>query len=296
MEFKDLERGQWFDLGIDADGYEPVFYKLSDTEAYQVSGGPHGGGHREQFAPTAEVCAWKDITVLHAAPTEVERAAFALLYVQDTPFVNHLGLESWIQALVANSEEFRSLDQYIWEEGMSEQLSQAGLVCWQRGDRDHSAAGAIYDYQPSGQDPKTAEERRWAYYDEAALRLGNAICQYREAGRPAGDIEHTIMGMGAPLVKVSTSLAAAIGEYHHTMLNLVFSDHDRLARALRDNAPDDLISQTEAAELVGITPQAINNAIRQGRIRSYYTTEDAVSHRPGDRMVSRSEVLRVWQS
>jgi hypothetical protein len=57
--------------------------------------------------------------------------------------------------------------------------------------------------------------------------------------------------------------------------------------------PDDLITQTEAAQIANLTPQAVNNAIRERRLHAY-SKPDAVAHRPGDRMVSRAEVEKLW--
>lgn len=57
--------------------------------------------------------------------------------------------------------------------------------------------------------------------------------------------------------------------------------------------PEDLITQGEAARLVGVSPQAVSNALRDGRLNAY-EQEDAVGHRPGDRLVSRRDVERLW--
>jgi hypothetical protein len=38
--------------------------------------------------------------------------------------------------------------------------------------------------------------------------------EYRVAGRPEGDQTHEILGMGSPIAIVSTSLAAAVVEFH----------------------------------------------------------------------------------
>jgi hypothetical protein len=57
--------------------------------------------------------------------------------------------------------------------------------------------------------------------------------------------------------------------------------------------PADLITQTEAAQDRGISPQAINVAIRTGRLTAY-PSPDAKRHRPGDRLVRLEDVRRVW--
>lgn len=57
--------------------------------------------------------------------------------------------------------------------------------------------------------------------------------------------------------------------------------------------PDDLISQGEAAKLFNITGQAVNNALRDGRLTGY-TKAGGVAHRPGDRRVSLAEARNLW--
>lgn len=52
-----------------------------------------------------------------------------------------------------------------------------------------------------------------------------------------------------------------------------------------------LITQREAALIVGVTTQAVNNAIRDGRLRAYTR---GIAHRPGDRRVSEADVRALW--
>lgn len=52
-----------------------------------------------------------------------------------------------------------------------------------------------------------------------------AVREYREMGRPDGEQTHTIMGMGSPLMTVTTSLAAAVVEYHKAIVNQVYIEH-----------------------------------------------------------------------
>jgi hypothetical protein len=304
--FEQLEVGERFHYGIDANGHEPYLYKLSDTEAYVERGS--GTGTRETVDPDTEVEIWNEPATLHDAPTEVERAALTLLLgpQQQAPNAEHPGLNLWIDAMLNDPEERRSLDRFIWEEEaedihgesvlIREACREMGYVCWEsEWDRDNSASGAILDRRPSGSAPQTPENRWWAAMDDAAYRLASAVRDYRVAGRPAGDYTSGSVGggLGSTLGYVETSLAAAIVEYHHQVANIYAGERGRLEMALRDATPDDLITQTEAAQIANITPQAINNAIRDGRLRAY-SDPDAVAHRPGDRRVSEAAVRELW--
>jgi hypothetical protein len=88
-------------------------------------------------------------------------------------------------------------------------------------------------------------------------------------------------------------LAAAITEFHWQVVNVYASEKMDLEMALHSATPDDLITQTEAARSANITVQAVNNAIRDGRLRAY-SDPDAVAHRPGDRRVSEAAVRELW--
>jgi hypothetical protein len=302
--FEQLEVGERFHYGIDADGHEPYLYKLSDTEAYVERGS--GAGTRETVDPDTEVEVWNEPATLHDAPTEVERAALTLLLGphQQAPNANHPGLNLWIDAMLTDPGEHRSLDRFIWEEEadihgeaipLREACREMGFVCWrEEWDRDNSASGAILDRRPSGSAPQTRENHWWAAMDEAAYRLASAVRDYRVAGRPAGDYTSgSVGGLGSTLGYVETSLAAAITEFHWQVVNVYASEKMDLEMALHSATPDDLITQTEAAKIANITVQAVNNAIRDGRLHAY-SDPDAVAHRAGDRRVSEAAVRELW--
>lgn len=234
-QFTNLKIGDRFHYNTDADGHEPYLYKVSDTEAYVEHGS--GSGQRETIAPETDVWAWSEQVTLHNAPTEIERAAITILMSSrgHSPRADHVGLREYIRALAQNPNEMKSLDTYIWEttatlddgrEFRLQQLcQQTGYECWQKQyDRDHNAFGAILDHEPRGRKPATGEERRLALIDDAAARLSSAIADYRLAGRPAGDQTHTVSGMGTPLLNVTTSLAAAVAEYHERVVNIYISE------------------------------------------------------------------------
>jgi hypothetical protein len=84
---------------------------------------------------------------------------------------------------------------------------------------------AIQDYNPKGKQPKGREEWYQAKRDRAAYNLAMAVREYREMGRPDGDQTHTIMGIGSPLMTVTTSLAAAVVEYHNTIVNQIHFEY-----------------------------------------------------------------------
>jgi len=304
MKFKDLNVGERFHFNVDADGHEPYMYKLSDTEAY-VEHGSHSG-LRETVEAETEVWQWNEPVVLHDTVTDVERTALTLLmgFRGDRPDVDHPGLYYYIKALVEDPNEIRSLDRFIWEatgvmDGEEMPLREIcidrGYVCWEKEyDREHSAEFAIIDEQPGGQPPQTREARWFAEMDHVAGRLVHAVRSYRIAGRPAGDYTSgRVSGKGSTLGYVETSLAAAIVEFHWQRLEIYAGENEDLEMALRSATPEDLITQTEAAGLANVTPQAINNAIRSRRLRAY-SDLNAVSHKPGDRRVSRADVERLW--
>lgn len=56
--------------------------------------------------------------------------------------------------------------------------------------------------------------------------------------------------------------------------------------------PKDLITQAEAAKLVGLSGAAINNAIRDNRLIGY--RQDNIKYKPGSNLVSRVDILRLW--
>lgn len=56
---------------------------------------------------------------------------------------------------------------------------------------------------------------------------------------------------------------------------------------------EDLITQAEAAQLAGITTQAVHNATRDGRLETY-ANDEAANPRHGGKLVSRQQVQQVW--
>lgn len=157
--------------------------------------------------------------------TEVERVAITLLARRST---NHPGLALWIRTMAENPAEMRSLDDFIAEslddngERLLDSLQSDGWVVSDNRLMGKRTFAAIMDQKPKGRYIQSAESKAWNqanYTDRITYFLAYALCQYRDAGRPSGDQTSSIMGMGGPLVVVSTSLAAAIVEYHDMMMN-----------------------------------------------------------------------------
>jgi hypothetical protein len=227
--FEELAIGDQFDLGIDADGFEPFYYKLNDTEAYQHSG--RGAGSRESFK-SDDVVHRNSLPgkTIYSHVTEVERVALTLLG-KARPW--HAGLVFWVKALCANPDERRDLDTFIWDakicltEGGDERADLRTLCMLEGFVVEHeryvlgevSAFAAICDHKPRGIYPVSADDKMRSRIDRAVLLLAQALIDYRMAGRPDGDQSFTIQGLGAPLAMVHTSLAAAVVEYHEAYAN-----------------------------------------------------------------------------
>lgn len=232
--FQDLQIGERFHFNVDADGHEPYMYKISDAQAY-VEHGSHQGMRKDVDASEI-VHVWSKPVALHTAPTEVERAALTLLMGPrgNNPASVHVGLHAYIWALATDPAEMRDLDTFIFESYINignedeptmmplrELCADRGQICYQREwDHDNSAYCAILDKMPTGKRLETHGEKRGARTTRASAILADAIRKYRVAERPEGDQSYTISGMGSPLLTVTTSLAAAISEFHFYITNI----------------------------------------------------------------------------
>jgi len=236
MKFSDLKPGDHFTLPIDADGYEPDWWMLPDGSLY---GGNCRGKHRttaraENLAPDTPVAVIGHVT-LHDRPTDIERAA---LTMAANHYPVHPALAAWKAALTSDPNEFRSLDEFAWsnaDEPLGEDQSLTVRdVCHAAGyafpsqqyDQNVFLFSLISDRKPAGQytrnnDPTNDEYRgSGGAFDRPLAHILAAVAEYREMGRPDGDQIHSIMGMGSPLMNVTTSLAAAAVEYHHSIVAL----------------------------------------------------------------------------
>lgn len=221
--FGSLKLGQTF---TDKTG-EFAFIKTRDG----ARGGDHG--HTVRFNDDEMVDPYGDEPILHDKPTEIERAALTLLL---DAWINHPGLHAWVIAMASNPDEFRWLDEYVLDPASTIETGdgtmQLAEFCRLRElvtptklyDRDNCMWSSIQDCEPRGK-RETGIEKNVAWRDRHAFHLAMAIREYREMGRPDGDQTHTIQGMGAPLMNITTSLAAAVVEYHKQIVNQIHIEH-----------------------------------------------------------------------
>lgn len=71
--------------------------------------------------------------------------------------------------------------------------------------------------------------RSEVHFDRAAHALAFAVVQHRYAGRPAGDVTRSL-GPGTGL-SLTTSLAAAIVEYHEAICDALYAEIDELSES-----------------------------------------------------------------
>jgi len=163
--------------------------------------------------------------------TEIERLALTMLGKHGSTL--HPALGEWMRRLCSDPDEMRHMDNYAVAEAimLSDDTtpnladfcrSEGFVIATREWDRDNWGGSAIQDCNPKVQ--LNESEAELAEYDRAAYHLAGAVRSYRENGRPDGDQTHTVMGMGAPLINVTTSLAAACYEYHTAIVNLAYRD------------------------------------------------------------------------
>lgn len=228
MKFSEMQLGQIFDVNVGDPEYDYQMYKVSPTEAVNL----YEPGIREEIKPDKEYPVGTKFINVHTAPTEVERAAITLLF-QYHSGLRHPALRAWVKALGTDPEERRHVDQFFcdnqntavedWMGGVTlralcEEMGFTLPRCrWEYDWRDGIFSALV-------RNNVDLEAYAGDYYlmsvDEAVLILANAVRNYRVNGRPDGDQGHTIMGMGAPLMRVETSLAAAIAEFHQGIVSL----------------------------------------------------------------------------
>lgn len=163
--------------------------------------------------PDEIVSANNDAPTLHDSPTEIERAAITLLLNFGA---HHPLLDQWITQMARDPDEFRYLDDYARAEhadafqGLAHDAWAIPGTTW----REH-LAGKIMDWKahPLDDDQHRGEQRRANQHDRTTYLLADAVREYRYMGRPDGDQSHLIHGMGGPLLRVTTSLAASLVEY-----------------------------------------------------------------------------------
>ena len=209
MKFRELEIGKVFTFAVALLGEHDFRYqKLSDTEVWDFH---YGIRVMAKDAPVFNV---EDGPTLHDTPSEIERAALTMLKdgCPEHPFLNRMA-----KLMIRDPNEMRELDELArGDTGYTpEQLSriaEAGYTIPTSSRlQDGEVAMALLD--ENGTPEEFAEE------DRASVILWRAIYEYRQRGRVGGETEATIEGMGSPILRRSTSLAAAVVEYHKRMIN-----------------------------------------------------------------------------
>lgn len=199
QKFSNMHMGTrfWIETGDAEFDYEA--YKISAAEFVPV----HDAAYRETVSDTsAEYRVSGRVQVSPNHVTDIERVAITLLYnAYKRCEINHPVFRAWVEALATNPHEYDHIDQWASVENIEFECSveRFGAKAY-----SEQIYGDADDYEsPMG----TSVER-------AAFFLANAVRTYRMMGRPSGDTTHSIQGMGGTLMNVSTSLAAAIAEYH----------------------------------------------------------------------------------
>lgn len=207
--FSELTIGQTFD---DSDF---TIMKLRGNDARCVE-----TGHHATFNPNEIVSANDDAPTLHDSPTEIERAVITLLLEFGAC---HPILEQWITQMARDPDEFRHLNDYALAEHSDalQGMAHAGWAIPESTGWDGSLEDAITDRRGHAlDDPEYNQEwKRGNEHDFATYYLAAALREYRYMGRPTGDQSHLIHGMGAPLLRVTTSLAASLAEYVASIVN-----------------------------------------------------------------------------
>lgn len=121
--------------------------------------------------------------------TEIERAAMTLLH-KNVKRVTNPALHDWIKSL----------------------LDDPSLVTWCPSGQHPNDTHPTYTYEG----PRS-ERNHDRGIDWAMANLAGAVAAYRSDNRPDGDVTHTIDHMGG--FTITTSLAAAVVEFHEAMQN-----------------------------------------------------------------------------
>jgi len=239
MLFKDMKLGTEFYSPDGGSGeYDLFYYKVTDTEAVCVS----RSNVREKMSTADDYPVTGKVYDIHTEVTDIEACALRLLYEQ-TKY--HPALDIWVNALINNPNELRDIGEYVLEyerepDGINlvKFLNEKGFIA-PRERFDRNFWGAIYDEKPMGETYKDGTREAWeARRDAAALKLAHAVHIYRETGR-VSETTTQIMGMGAPLMNVTTSLAAKICEFHISNLNIAHHEMTLKQRQL-DSVKRDL--------------------------------------------------------
>lgn len=227
--FGKLRIGTEFDYNIDADGHEPTLVKVSKTQAYSIAG--HRQGMRETIEPNDIVYPTGTKHIVHTSPTDIERAAITMLLNSG---YGHYGLQAWIKAVAQDPNEIRSIDDFLFETPCdygttvetysgtwANWLVENGYKAWRKLYDNKDAFEEIFDGKHVKKMFPDLDRKEQGYIemrDQAVLQLAYAIVEYRVSGRLDGDQTSSVYG----LINVTTSLAAAVAEYHEHIRNALY--------------------------------------------------------------------------
>lgn len=217
QKFADMPLGTEFIHEDGGDGeYDESLYKVSDTEAVNET----RSYSRDAISPNDEFPVTGMVLTLHETATEIERAALTVL---DQARGSHPALQEWIQAMIRNPDEMRGLNEFSLSASIDMGEDQPAMKL-----TDYLASNGyrvptegwgngVADYIFA---EKSHTEGRDQEYNlnQIVFALAHSVHMYRIMGRPDGDQSHTLSGMQSPLISYTTSLAAAVVEFHQARL------------------------------------------------------------------------------
>jgi hypothetical protein len=187
-------------------------YKISDNEAINVT----DLCEKIKVRPDAICNVTGKIIPIHAEITDLEKVALALL---DRYQAFHPGLDGWIKALIRNPDEGRSLDTFTNEEAPMEQ----GEAREGKEEKSPIQAAILNGIRSTQDQPSSNAPSMRQVLDAHLLTLAEAVRNYRNSGRPDGELTATVKmdESNASYVTIKSSLTRSVLEFHDQIVNLV---------------------------------------------------------------------------
>jgi len=168
---------------------------------------------------------------------DIERATCQILH-DDARLITHPVLRAYVEALLidpAFADSFDAGAGRAW-------TPSAEVVAYAAGEGfplpERGAWGSQFadswgpDYYGDAHADQLKRDR-----DLMIGRLAYAVGRYRRDGRPGGDQMHALHGVGGPVALVTSSLAAAVADYHRALTEHYADELAILRRRLRRLAP-----------------------------------------------------------
>lgn len=173
------------------------------------------------------------MTTITTFVPDVERAACQIL-ADDAGRITHPVLRAYVEALLADPDFADSFDAGAG----SAWTPSAEVVTDAEGEGFRAPADGTWGVQFAdswGPDcyGETHMNQLSREVDRAIGQLACAIRTYRSDGRPGGDQTRVIHGVGGPLARETSSLAARLAEYHGAMVTCYRDEAALLRRGLR---------------------------------------------------------------